>query len=304
MSAVGTVLNAFTVDVEGWFNILDLPAGPTREEWADFEDRDTDHTFRLLDLLDRHGVRATCFMLGWTVDHRPGLLEEVVRRGHEVACHTYAHRLVYEMTPEELREDLERARDVIGRISGVQPRGCRMPGFSLTAQTPWAFGVIADAGFDYDSSVFPGTRGHGGMPGGPTSPHFIDLPDGKRLREFPISVVRLLGRQVAYVGGGYLRLFPYRLIRRWVRQANAAGVPVILYIHPRDIDPDQPRLPMPLKRRFKCYFNLRSTLGKLDRLLTDFRWGPAVEVLDRVLPTSTPSAGPARSDVDPASGER
>ena len=304
MSAAETVLNAFTIDVEGWFNILDLPAGPTREEWADFEDRDTDHTLRLLDLLERHGVRATCFMLGWTVDHRPGLLEEVVRRGHEIACHTYAHGLVYEMTPEELREDLQRARDVIGRISGVQPRGCRMPGFSLTAQTPWAFRVIADVGFDYDSSLFPGARGHGGMPGAPALPHFIGLPDGKRLREFPISVVRLLGRQVAYVGGGYLRLFPYRLIRRWVRRANAAGVPVILYIHPRDIDLDQPRLPMPLKRRFKCYFNLRSTLGKLDRLLTDFRWGPAVDVLDRILPMSTPPADPAGSDADPASGER
>lgn len=289
MSESDPVINAFTIDVEGWFNILDLPGGPAREQWPELEDRETVYTRKLLDLLDRHGVKATCFVLGWTAEHRPKLIEEIAERGHEIACHGYGHQLLYELTREQFHEDIERAKAVITAVCGGPLRGYRVPGFSLVERTPWAFEVLADAGFEYDSSLFPGARGHGGMPGAPRLPHFIDLPDGRRLREFPISTVRVLGQPTAFVGGGYLRLFPFRLIRRWVRRANAAGEPVILYIHPRDIDVDQPRLPMPLKRRFKCYVNLHTALGKLERLLTDFRWSTAVDVLDRVLPV-TPSA--------------
>ncbi len=303
MSDAKPVVNAFTIDVEGWFNILDLPRGPVQEQWADFEDRDTTHTLRLLDLLERHGVRATCFVLGWTVEHRPGLLEQIVRRGHEIACHGYAHQLLYQIGPDRFRADLERAISVIAGVCETPLRGYRVPGFSLIDRTPWAFEILADAGFDYDSSLFPGARGHGGMPGAPRLPHFIDLPDGRRVREFPISTIRLFGQPTAYVGGGYLRLFPYRLIRRWVRRANAAGEPVILYIHPRDIDPDQPRLPMPLKRRFKCYVNLRTTMGKLEGLLTDFQWGTTIDVLDRVLPWPTSSGCDAANNTDQTRGE-
>ena len=298
------MINAFTIDVENWFNILDVPRAPGPRQWDELEDRETVPTRRLLDLLDRHGVRATCFVLGWTAEHRPGLLEEIVRRGHEVACHGYAHRLLYDMTPDEFRDDLERAKTILARYSDAPLRGYRVPGFSLTDRTPWAFGVLADAGFDYDSSVFPGPRGHGGMPSAPRLPHFVELPDGRRLREFPISMVRLLGQPTAYVGGGYLRLFPYPLLRRWVRRANAAGEPVILYVHPRDTDPDQPRLTMPLKRRFKSYVNLHTTMDKLERLLTDFRWGTAASVLDRVLPASNPPTGALIVRANRFQGER
>lgn len=284
MISPNTAINAFTIDVESWFNILDLPRGPRREDWPRFEDRDTAPMHRLLDLLARHGIRATCFVSGWTAQHRPGLLYEIVQAGHEIGCHGYGHSLLYRMTPKQFRQDLERAKDVIGSVHGGPVRGYRTPGFSLTHRTPWAFEVIADAGFEYDSSVFAAARGHGGMPGARRLPHFIGLPDGRKLREFPISTVRLFGRPTAYVGGGYLRFFPYGLIRRWMRQANAAGEPVILYVHPRDIDPDQPRLPMSLKRRFKCYANLSTTFGKLERLLTDFQWSAAHDVLDCVLP--------------------
>ncbi len=279
-----SVTNAFTIDVEAWFNILDIPGAPDREDWPNLDDRETRTTTALFDLLDRHGAKATCFFLGWTAEHRPGLLEEALRRGHEIACHGYAHELLYELTPEQFREDLERCKELIVRVTGKTPLGYRVPGFSLTERTPWAFEVLADAGFDYDSSIFPGKRGHGGMPSAPRLPHMVELPDGRAIREFPISVRRVLGRPVAYVGGGYLRLFPYWLIRRWVRQANAAGESVILYIHPSDIDPGKPRLPMPLHRRFKSYVNLHTTLGKLDKLLTDFRWSTTMDVLDRALP--------------------
>jgi polysaccharide deacetylase family protein (PEP-CTERM system associated) len=296
MSLSRPVTNAFTIDVESWFHILDLPGGPKPEEWVRMEDRETMQLRRLLDLLDRHGVRATCFVLGWTAEHRPRLLEEIIRRGHEVACHGYGHGLLYQLGPDPFRQDLERARSVIGDVYKGPLRGYRVPGFSLTPQTPWAFEVLADAGFDYDSSIFPGKRGHGGFPSAPRLPYFVELADGRRIREFPISMVRVLGQPAPYAGGGYLRLFPYWLIRRWVRRANAGGEPVILYIHPRDIDADQPRLPMPLKRRFKCYVNLHTTMGKLDRLLTDFQWDSAINVLDRILPVSGPTSTPASAD--------
>ncbi len=297
------ILNAFTIDVESWFNILDVAGAPRQAAWAHLEDRETTQTRRLLDVLDTHGVRATCFVLGWAAEHRGHLLEDIARGGHEIACHGYGHQLLYNMTPEEFHDDLERAKTAIARVCDTPPRGYRVPGFSLTEKTPWAWRVLADAGFDYDSSVFPGARGHGGMPGAQRLPHFVELPDGRRLREFPISMVRLLGQPTAYIGGGYLRLFPYSLIRRWVRRANEAGEPVILYIHPRDIDVDQPRIPMPLKRRFKSYVNLRTTMAKLERLLADFRWGTAVDVLDRVLPRDAPADGPSRDDSKDNSGE-
>lgn len=302
MNANQPVINAFTIDIENWFNMLDVPGGPTRDQWDDFEDRDTEYTLKMLDVVEKHGVKCTCFMLGWTIEHRPGLLEEVVRRGHEIACHGYGHRLLYEMTPEEFREDLERCKAAIHRVAGVLPRGYRVPGFSLTEKTPWAFRVLADAGFDYDSSLFPGARGHGGIPAAPRLPHYINLPDGRFLREFPISVTHVLGQRVAYVGGGYLRLFPYPLIRRWLRQANERGEHAILYIHPHDADVDQPRLPMPLKRRFKCYCNLHTTLDKLDRLLGDFEWSTAIDVIDRILPETPPADAP-KLDVSQICGE-
>ncbi|MBN1341607.1 MAG: DUF3473 domain-containing protein [Phycisphaerae bacterium] len=290
------VINAFTIDVEGWFNMLDIPGGPGREDWQRLEDRDTAQTLRMLDLVERYGARATCFMLGWTVDHRPGLLRDIARRGHEIASHGYGHDLLYEMTPQQFRDDLQRSKEVIHRECGTLPRGYRVPGFSLTESTPWAFQVLADAGFDYDSSLFPSTRGHGGMPSALRLPHYVDLPDGKRIREFPISVTHVFGRRIAYAGGGYLRFFPYRLVRRWLRRANEAGEPVILYIHPHDADVGRPRLRMPLKRRFKCYYNLHTTMGKLERLLQDFRWGTAYDVLNRALPAAAPPANATGRD--------
>ncbi len=285
------VVNTFTIDVEGWYNILDLAQGPRREDWGRYEDRESHHTLRLLDLLDRHGVKATCFVLGWTAEHRPKLIKEIAARGHEIACHGYGHDLLYRLTPDRFLQDLQQARAAIGASCGEPIRGYRVPGFSLTEQTPWAWEALADEGFDYDSSVFPGSRGHGGMPSAPRLPHIVELADGRRLREFPISMVRLLGQPTAYAGGGYLRLFPYALIRRWIRRANQAGEPVVVYIHPRDIDPDQPRLPMPLHRRFKSYVNLHTAMGKLDRLLRDFSWEPMVRVLDRILPTDRSPEG-------------
>jgi len=164
----------------------------------------------------------------------------------------------------------------------VRPVGYRAPGFSISEDALWALEILADFGIRFDSSIFPTRRAHGGFPGANPLPHRITLPSGTSLMEFPISVTSLMGRRLAYCGGGYLRLFPYSFIRSQIAAANARGESVMLYIHPRDIDPDQPRLRMPPHRRFRSYVNLHTTYEKLRRLLGDFPFGTASEALQSV----------------------
>jgi polysaccharide deacetylase family protein (PEP-CTERM system associated) len=225
---------------------------------------------RLLDVFDEHGVRVTCFVLGWVAERFPHLVKDAVSRGHEIASHGYGHRLVYECTEREFRDDIAKAKEILEQVSGRSVIGYRSPGFSCTEEVPWFFEALAETGHRYDSSVFPAPRGHGGIATSQLGPHTIAV-NGARLIEFPISVAQVLGRRLCLFGGGYLRLFPYGLIRRMARQVLGEGRPVVFYIHPREIDPDHPRLPMPAARRFKSYVNLRTTEPKVRRILHDFR---------------------------------
>ena len=181
--------------------------------------------------------------------------------------------------PNSARADLERAIAVIEKVVGTRPVGYRAPGFSISEDTLWALEILADAGLRFDSSIFPAKRAHGSSPGARTVPHEVRFADGGSLIEFPISVTTLAGRRIGYCGGGYLRLFPYWFIKARIAAANARGEPVVVYVHPRDIDPDQPRLEMPLARRFRSYVNLHTAAGKLRRLLSDFRFGSVSEAL-------------------------
>jgi polysaccharide deacetylase family protein (PEP-CTERM system associated) len=258
----------FSVDVEDWFHILDDPSVPTIDQWASLPSRVEKNFCRLLDIFSETDVQVTCFFLGWVAEQFPHLVKEAANRGHEVASHGYGHRLVYEQTRQEFYEDVCRARLLLEDISGVAVVGYRAPGFSTTAETPWFFHMLAEAGYQYDSSVFPAQRGHGGMPHGRRDPHQVS--EENRLLEVPITVADLLGWPMCFFGGGYLRLFPYWLIRRMAHQVLAEGRPVVFYIHPREIDPDHPRLPMSRKRRFKCYVNLKVMESKIRRILEDF----------------------------------
>lgn len=278
-----TPINAFTVDVEDWFHLLEIDAVPPVERWGDLPERVERNTDVLLSTLQEADVRATWFLLGWIVERYPGLARKIARSGHEIASHGYGHDLVHTMGPHRFRADLERSVGVIEEVLGVRPIGYRAPGFSITADSLWALNALADAGITFDSSFFPTSRAHGGMPGSSRLPHEVELPDGRRLVEYPISVCSVLGKRLAYSGGGYLRVLPYPFIRSRIRRANARGEPVMVYIHPRDLDPAQPRLPMPLKRRFKSYVNLDTTLPKIRRLLQDFRFGTVSESLGPVL---------------------
>ena len=258
----------FSVDVEDWFHILDDPSVPAIDQWADLPSRVERNFTKLLDLFSEKNVQVTCFFLGWVAARFPHLVKEAASRGHEVASHGYGHRLVYELSRTEFYEDVRCARLLLEDIAGVEVVGYRAPGFSTTEETPWFFDALAEAGYQYDSSVFPARRAHGGMPHAQRKPHHIGKHDA--LLEIPISVVDLLGKPMCFFGGGYLRLFPYRLIRKMARQVLSEGRPVVFYVHPREIDPAHPRLPMSPIRRFKSYVNLETTEGKLRRILQDF----------------------------------
>ena len=258
-----------SVDVEDWFHILDLAGAPPLDSWGDLPSRVEANLRRLLDLFDRHQARVTCFFLGWVAERFPHLVKEAGARGHEIASHGYAHRLVYQMSRRQFFEDAVRARRLLEDLAGEPVVGYRSAGFSVTAETAWFFEAVLEAGYRYDASVFPAERGHGGMRGARRAPYRLEGP-AEGLMEFPASVVDVLGRPLCFFGGGYLRLFPYWLIRRAARRVLAEGRPVIFYLHPREIDPAHPRLPMPLARRFKCHVNLHTTEAKLGRILEQF----------------------------------
>jgi polysaccharide deacetylase family protein (PEP-CTERM system associated) len=258
-----------SVDVEDWFHVLDIPSAPSLETWHTLPSRVEKNFLRLLDLFDEPNARVTCFFLGWVAERFPHLVREASRRGHEIASHGYAHRLVYRMTRDEFYADAVRSRKILEDISGSPVAGFRSAGFSATEKTQWFFETLSAAGYRYDSSVFPAARGHGGMRNSRREPHRMEFA-GAGLVEFPITVANLFGTPMCFFGGGYLRLSPYPVIRRMARQVLAAGRPVIYYIHPREIDPAHPRLAMNPVRRFKCYINLSSTESKLRAILLEF----------------------------------
>ncbi|UCE86575.1 MAG: polysaccharide deacetylase family protein [Deltaproteobacteria bacterium] len=274
-----------SIDVEDWFHILDVDSTPDLAHWEELPSRVERNFTRLLDLLDAKRVPATCFFLGWVADRFPHLVLEADRRGHEIASHGYAHTLVYRMTPEAFYQDARRARELLEKIVGRPVAGYRAPGFSVTEQTPWFFQKLHEAGYRYSSSVFPAARGHGGLRANRLEPYAVAC-DGAAITEVPITVRRVLGKRICFFGGGYLRLFPYRVIRDMTRSLLAEGRPVVFYVHPREIDPDQPRLAMGPARRFKSYVNLRTTEDKLRRLLDEFEF----TTFERYLADAPPAA--------------
>ena len=259
----------FSVDVEDWFHILDVPSAPPISEWDFLPSRVERNFCQLLDVFSQKNARVTCFFLGWVAQRSPHLVREAARRGHEIASHGYEHRLVYHMSPRDFREDALRSRELLENICGRAVRGYRSPGFSVTEETPWFFEELAGAGYHYDASVFPASRAHGGMPEAPRTPHILQN-ESFCLVEFPMTVVDFAGRPLCLFGGGYLRVFPYSFIARMARKVIASGDPLIFYIHPREIDPSHPRLPMGWRRRFKSYFHLRHTEKKVLRILDEF----------------------------------
>jgi polysaccharide deacetylase family protein (PEP-CTERM system associated) len=265
------VLNSiFSIDVEDWFNLSGTGAEPPPSEWDRLESRLERNFYGLLDLLADGGGTATCFVVGYFGRRFPKLIRQAVAAGHEIAAHGYFHRLIYEMSPAEFYEDAVRTRKVLEDVSGHAVAGFRAPAFSVTERTPWFFNKLVEAGYGYDSSVFPALHQTGGLASGKFAPYRVTTPAGQ-IEEFPITALRVLGKPICFFGGGYLRLFPYQIIRAMGRRAQGEGRPTIFYVHPREIDPQQPRLPLSLRRRFTCYVNLETTQPKIVNILRDFK---------------------------------
>jgi len=258
----------FSIDVEDWFHILDLTTAPEMAQWDALPSRVERNFWKLLDVLSETNTRVTCFFLSWIADRFPHLVREAVARGHEIASHGAIHRLVYQMTPHEFFEDAVRSKKTLEDVSGQPVLGYRASGFSVTEDTPWFFGNLIAAGYRYDSSVFPAPRGHGGLRNGQIAPY--RLGPAAEFVEFPMSVESVAGRSICFFGGGYLRFFPYPIVKIMTRRVLNQGRPVIFYVHPREIDPEHPRLPMGWKRRFKCYVNLSSTEDKIRKVVSEF----------------------------------
>ena len=259
-----------TVDVEDWYHLLDLPAAPPMSEWHNLESRVECNTYRLLELLQKHDLRATFFILGWIAEKHKTLVRDIAGAGHEVASHGYSHILYHKSEPGKVRRDIGKSKQVLEDIIGEAVFGFRSPGFSIKKENLWVFQEIGKAGYTYDSSVFPAVRNHGGNAAMPLKPFRFD----HGLVEYPIGTCRLMGLKIPFGGGGYFRLYPLPLIRKLVaRYEKTQESPFVFYIHPREIDPGQPTIKMSPIRRFQTYVNLKGSYRKLDRLLSQIRFG-------------------------------
>lgn len=292
-------LNAFTVDVEDYFQVSAFERQIARTNWDHYPLRVQDNTLRLLELLADYDVVGTFFVVGWIAERCPELVTEIRNAGHEIGSHSYWHRLVYDLTPAEFRVDLVRSRRILEDILGEPVRVYRAPSFSLTARSQWAFEILVEEGFQIDSSVFPVYHDRYGVPDANPAIHRLATPAGS-LWECPLSVIRLAGVNLPVSGGGYFRLYPEQLTRYWLRKINReAQRPFVFYVHPWEIDPVQPRLGVgSYASRWRHYVNLSSTYGKLETLLAQFRFGTLSDVIASELVGSSESVKASNSACD------
>ena len=272
------IVNALTVDVEDYFQVSAMAPHIARNTWDSQPCRVERNVQRLLALFSQHQARATFFTLGWIAERYPQLVREIVAGGHELASHGYGHLRASEQSRDDFTQDVKRAKALLEDIGGKAVRGYRAPSFSIGHTNPWAFDVLLEAGYKYSSSVYPVQHDHYGMPDAPRFP-YAARPG---LIEIPITTTRVMGRNLPAGGGGYFRLAPYKLSRWALRRVNTIDQrPAIFYMHPWEIDPDQPRVAgTDMKTRFRHYVNLSKTESRLGRLLHDFEWGRVDEVFD------------------------
>ena len=283
-----TTDGTFTVDVEDYFQVSAFASVIRPEDWDHYECRVERNTHQILELAARHSTRGTFFVLGWVAERYPEIVREIRAAGHEIGCHSHWHQLVYELGQRRFRNDLAKARDTLQSITGEPVRLFRAPSFSITEQSLWALETLIEEGFDTDSSIYPIRHDRYGIPGSPKMPHVIATRYGQ-IREFPGMTCKVAGLTVPVGGGGYLRLFPWSVTSRLLRQIRTENRPLNVYLHPWEVDVNQPRIAASLKSRFRHYQNLKTMAPKLSRLLTEFRLTTMSEVLDS-LPNLLPAA--------------
>ncbi len=261
----------FTVDVEEYFQVSALESQVTRARWGSLESRVVASVSRLLDLLGLYGAGATFFVLGWVSERHPDMVKAIARAGHEVASHGWDHRRVTDQSPEEFRTSVRRTKHGLEDLTGTAVAGFRAPSFSIGPGQEWAIDILIEEGYRYDSSLFPIHRRGYGYPNGKREPHWIERPAG-RIAEVPPATLRRWGINIPAAGGAYFRLLPYRLVRTAILDFERRGVPATFYIHPWEVDPDQPRLQVPWLTRWRHYGGLGRTTDRLRRLLGEFRF--------------------------------
>jgi peptidoglycan-N-acetylglucosamine deacetylase len=292
-------MNILTFDIEEWFHILDNESTKTVNQWKNYETRIHGNMERIFNLLEKTNTKATFFCLGWIAETYPEVVKEIVARGYEIGTHTHMHQLVYEQTPAEFEKDLEYSVKTLENITGQKVKYFRVPGFSITENEKWAFGILVKHGIEVDCSIFPAPRAHGGLPSyktpvpsilklfnnnfkvstlkQPENTHFRSEAESRwserglvgSLLELPINYVSILNKPIIFSGGGYFRLFPYPLIKKWTHQSKY----VMSYLHPRDFDAAQPVIKeLPAFRKFKSYVGLKSASAKLEKWLIDFEF--------------------------------
>jgi polysaccharide deacetylase family protein (PEP-CTERM system associated) len=291
------MLNALTIDVEEYFHPTEVQNSIGLGSWPDLPSRVESQILRILALLEEKNTKATFFLLGWVAEHHPRVAREIVAAGHEIACHSYAHQLIYNLTPQEFRADTRRAVAAIEDACGVSPRAYRAPSYSIVKKSFWALEILVEEGFNQDSSIYPISHDRYGIPGFRRHAHTIETPSGP-IQEIPIATARVSKDQLAPVGGGaYLRILPYRYTAAGIRRINTdEGERACVYFHPWEIDPNLPRIARGPISRIRTYTGLRGMYRKLDRLLTDFKFstlsaafgfqGASCRTVDQRLPLS------------------
>lgn len=269
--------HALSFDIEDWFHIVDIPALEDISSWNIRPSIVEEKTDLILSILHEHEKKATFFMLGWVAERYPDISKKIAMAGHELGTHSYWHRRVYELDYVEFYSDLERSVHVLEDQTGVKIKGFRAPSFSIIPGTEWAFEVIQEVGLEYDASLFPATRGHGGYPCRQEA-HIIQTSHGD-LPQLPMSVLSVGPVRIPFSGGGYMRALPLWFIKHGFNAFEKKGIPVVTYLHPRDFAPEQPVVDMPIHRKFKSYTGLASTEGKLRALLKEYEFTTCEEIL-------------------------
>jgi len=272
------MLNALTVDFEEWFTVSNFAKVISRDDWANLESRIDEATRKLLDLFARYNVKATFFMLGWVAEKHPQLVKLIAEKGHELASHSYGHQLVYDLTPAQFKTDLAQSIDIIQQITGVACKGYRAPSFSLRTDMTWAWEILTEQGIEYDSSIFPVRHHRYGEPQAPRKPYMLKSGD-VTIREFPLSTLSIVGKNIPVAGGGYLRLYPHALTKWAIKRINQEGHPAIIYLHPWEIDPGQPKPAVSKLTLLRHRVGMHSLLNRLDNLISNFQFAPITQIL-------------------------
>jgi polysaccharide deacetylase family protein (PEP-CTERM system associated) len=274
-------MNVLTIDVEEYFHVSAFEQIISSHDWPTYESRVEKTTHRLLKRLSETGTLATFFVLGWVAERHPELIRTIRKNGHEVASHGYAHQVLTVLTPPQFRADVRRAKRILEDILGEPVVGYRAPSFTIMEDTVWALRTLVEEGYVYDSSIFPVWHDRYGLHGANPYCHRLMTAAGP-IWEVPPSTLPVGNMRLPVAGGGYFRLWPYRLLRRWLRKIELSGHPLVVYLHPWEIDPEQPRVRAALLSRCRHYLNLHKTEGRLVQLLQDFRFGSIADTIEPI----------------------